>query len=51
MGSQHLQMMSAVARVKKILHIDEDIIACSNNGAFAITIATARFLKPFTAYR
>ena len=41
--------MSAVARVKKILHIDEEIIACSNNGAFAITIATARSMKLLTA--
>lgn len=41
--------MSVVARVKKILHIDEEIIACSNNGAFAITIATARSMKLLTA--
>lgn len=34
-----------LARVKKILHIDEDIIACSNNGAFAITIATEMFIR------
>ena len=40
--------MSVVARVKKILHIDEEIIACSNNGAFAITIATARSMKLLT---
>lgn len=29
-----------VARVKKILGLDEDIHQCSNNGAFAITVAT-----------
>lgn len=46
-GSWHMKLTSVVARVKKILHIDEDIIACSNNGAFAITIATARSRTPF----
>ena len=39
--------MSVVARIKKILHIDEEIMACSNNGAFAITIATARSERLF----
>ena len=38
-------LTSIVARVKKILHIDDEIMACSNNGAFAITIATARFMN------
>lgn len=38
-----MRLMYIVARVKKILHIDEDIMACSNNGAFAITIATVGF--------
>lgn len=30
-----------VARVKRILHIDEEINQCSANAAFAITVATA----------
>lgn len=30
----------AVARVKKIISMDEDIAACSNNAAFAISVAT-----------
>lgn len=34
-----------VARVKKIIHADEDINNCSNNAAFAITIATEQFLQ------
>ena len=40
-------LMFIVARVKKILNIDDEIMACSNNGAFAITIATARFTNLF----
>ena len=39
-----------MARVKKILHIDEEIMACSNNGAFAITIATVGPECPCPAY-
>ena len=31
-----------VARVKKILQIDEDTVKVSNNAAFVITIATVR---------
>ena len=31
--------------MKKIIHADEDISNCSNNAAFAITIATEQFLK------
>ncbi|KAL1311804.1 hypothetical protein AAFC00_001884 [Neodothiora populina] len=34
-----------LARVKKIIHADEDIANCSNNAAFAITIATEQFLQ------
>lgn len=34
-----------VARVKKIIHADEDISNCSNNAAFAITVATEQFLQ------
>ena len=34
-----------VARVKKIIHADEDIANCSNNAAFAITVATEQFLQ------
>lgn len=34
-----------MARVKKIIHVDEDIANCSNNAAFAITIATELFLQ------
>ena len=29
-----------VARVKRILQLDDDINACSANGAFVITVAT-----------
>lgn len=32
-----------VARVKKILHIDEDTHQVSNNASFAITIATVSY--------
>lgn len=34
-----------VARVKKIIHADEDISNCSNNAAFCITVATELFLQ------
>jgi hypothetical protein len=34
-----------VARVKKIIHADDDIGPCSNNAAFAITVATEMFLQ------
>ncbi|KAF2861723.1 histone-fold-containing protein [Piedraia hortae CBS 480.64] len=34
-----------LARVKKIIQADGDIGPCSNNAAFAITIATEMFLK------
>lgn len=39
------QLTNVVARVKKIIHADEDIANCSNNAAFAITIATEQFLQ------
>jgi hypothetical protein len=31
-----------VARVKKIIAMDEDIAQCSNSAAFAISVATVR---------
>jgi len=31
--------------VKKIIHADEDISNCSNNAAFAMTVATEQFLQ------
>jgi hypothetical protein len=31
-----------VARVKKIIAMDEDIAQCSNGAAFAISVATVR---------
>ncbi|CAD0098692.1 unnamed protein product [Aureobasidium mustum] len=34
-----------LARVKKIIHADDDINNCSNNAAFAITAATELFLQ------
>ncbi|THX12937.1 histone-fold-containing protein [Aureobasidium pullulans] len=34
-----------LARVKKIIHADDDIANCSNNAAFAITAATELFLQ------
>ncbi|KAL8957485.1 MAG: hypothetical protein Q9193_005255 [Seirophora villosa] len=34
-----------LARVKRILALDEDIHQCSNNGAFVITIATEMFIR------
>ncbi|KAL8834315.1 MAG: hypothetical protein Q9170_003810 [Blastenia crenularia] len=34
-----------LARVKRILAMDEDIHQCSNNGAFVITIATEMFIR------
>ena len=34
-----------VARVKKIIHADDDIQSCSNNAAFVITIATEMFIQ------
>lgn len=33
-----------VSRVKKIIAVDPDISICSNNAAFAITLATVRIL-------
>ena len=34
-----------VARVKKIINVDEDIGSCSNNAAFVITFAAEMFLQ------
>ena len=45
-----MRLTCVVARIKKILNIDEEIMACSNNGAFAITIATARFRHTLPTY-
>ena len=28
-----------VARVKRIIHVDEEVNSCSNNAAFVITVA------------
>jgi hypothetical protein len=38
-------MIIQVARVKRILHIDEEINQCSANAAFAITVATVSILR------
>ena len=48
--------MILVARIKKIINADEDVAACSNNAAFAITVATESFIryladKTFTVVR
>ena len=42
--SQRL-IVTIVARVKKIIHADDDIQSCSNNAAFVITIATEMFIQ------
>jgi len=34
-----------LARVKRILQLDEDISQCSNNAAFVITVATEMFIR------
>jgi len=34
-----------VARVKKIIHADDEIANCSNNAAFAIAVATEMFVQ------
>ncbi|KAI9809179.1 MAG: hypothetical protein M1825_002470 [Sarcosagium campestre] len=34
-----------LARVKRIIHTDEDVMNCSNNAAFLITIATEMFVR------
>ena len=34
-----------MARVKKIIHADDDVGNCSNNAAFVITAATEMFLQ------
>lgn len=40
MGIGNHFIIVSVARVKRILHIDEEINQCSANAAFAITVAT-----------
>jgi DNA polymerase epsilon subunit 4 len=40
-----LTIYHLVARVKKIIHADDDIQSCSNNAAFVITIATEMFVQ------
>jgi hypothetical protein len=37
--------ITTVARVKKIIHADDEIQNCSNNAAFVITIATEMFVQ------
>ncbi len=39
----------AVARVKRILALDEDIHQCSNNGAFVLTVATVGTIRDHDA--
>lgn len=39
-----------VSRVKKIIAVDPDINVCSNNAAFAITLATVRLSGPATLH-
>jgi histone-like transcription factor (CBF/NF-Y) len=38
-------LMVSVARIKKIVHADEDLATCSNNAAFVMTIATEMFVQ------
>ena len=38
-------LIEEVARIKKIIHADEDIANCSNNAAFVITIAAEMFIQ------
>lgn len=38
-------MSLLVARVKKIIHADDEISACSNNAAFAVAVATEMFIQ------
>lgn len=42
---QKYPLMLSVARVKKIVHADDEIQNCSNNAAFVITIATEMFIQ------
>jgi len=37
----------SVARVKKIIAMDEDIAQCSTTAAFAISIATVGYIRTF----
>nr|KMM65827.1 hypothetical protein CPAG_02170 [Coccidioides posadasii RMSCC 3488] len=34
-----------LTRIKKIIHLDEDIAQCSNNAAFLIAVATEMFIR------
>ncbi|KAK9322993.1 histone-fold-containing protein [Lipomyces orientalis] len=34
-----------LARVKRIIKLDEDVRACSNSAAFAVTVATEMFIQ------
>ncbi|ODH24659.1 hypothetical protein ACO22_05306 [Paracoccidioides brasiliensis] len=34
-----------LTRIKKIIHLDEDIAQCSNNAAFVIAVATEMFIR------
>ncbi|KAL1839800.1 hypothetical protein VTJ49DRAFT_1174 [Mycothermus thermophilus] len=46
--SPHPDLPAAVTRVKKIIAMDPDITVCSNNAAFAITLATEMFVQYLT---
>ncbi|KAF7512140.1 hypothetical protein GJ744_002302 [Endocarpon pusillum] len=37
-----------LARVKKIIAMDEDLVQCSNSAAFAISVATENFIRYLT---
>ncbi|KZF19379.1 histone-fold-containing protein [Xylona heveae TC161] len=39
------QVSLPLARIKRIIHVDDDIHNCSNNAAFTITIATQMFIQ------
>ncbi|KAH0541304.1 hypothetical protein FGG08_004228 [Glutinoglossum americanum] len=34
-----------LARVKRIIHLDEDVVTCSTNAAFVVTVATEMFVQ------
>lgn len=40
-----LTAYNTVARVKKIVHADEEVMNCSNSAAFVITVATEMFIQ------
>lgn len=37
-----------MARIKKIVNVDDDVNNCSNNAAYIITIATEMFIQYLT---